>query len=445
MKLWKGRFSKEATSSADEFNASILVDQRMVKQDIRGSIAHVEMLGRQGIIPAADAHAIREGLEGILADVEKGKLSFSKEYEDIHMAVETILTERIGDTGKKLHTARSRNDQVATDLRLYLKEELVDHLDLLERLDQVLARQMEEHKETVLPGYTHMQRAQPVTLAWHLGAYREMLKRDRDRLEDCYRRTDCLPLGACALAGTAYPIDRKWVQQELGFRQLCENTMDAVSDRDFALEFIFCASMVMMHLSRFCEELIYWSSKEFDFVEMDDGYSTGSSIMPQKKNPDMAELIRGKTGRVYGDLMALLTVMKGLPLAYNKDMQEDKEPVFDASDTLRDSLSIFTEMIATLTYKKEVMREAARTGFMNATDAADYLVRKGVPFRQCHEIIGKMVLDCVQCGKGIEELTLEELQVYSDNFEEDLYGCIALDTMIQEREKINQINQKEPE
>jgi len=417
----------------------------MVKQDIRGSIAHVEMLGRQGIIPAADAHAIREGLEGILADVEKGKLSFSKEYEDIHMAVETILTERIGDTGKKLHTARSRNDQVATDLRLYLKEELVDHLDLLERLDQVLARQMEEHKETVLPGYTHMQRAQPVTLAWHLGAYREMLKRDRDRLEDCYRRTDCLPLGACALAGTAYPIDRKWVQQELGFRQLCENTMDAVSDRDFALEFIFCASMVMMHLSRFCEELIYWSSKEFDFVEMDDGYSTGSSIMPQKKNPDMAELIRGKTGRVYGDLMALLTVMKGLPLAYNKDMQEDKEPVFDASDTLRDSLSIFTEMIATLTYKKEVMREAARTGFMNATDAADYLVRKGVPFRQCHEIIGKMVLDCVQCGKGIEELTLEELQVYSDNFEEDLYGCIALDTLIQEREKINQINQKEPE
>ena len=445
MKLWKGRFSKEATSSADEFNASILVDQRMVKQDIRGSIAHVEMLGRQGIIPAADAHAIREGLEGILADVEKGKLSFSKEYEDIHMAVETILTERIGDTGKKLHTARSRNDQVATDLRLYLKEELVDHLDLLERLDQVLARQMEEHKETVLPGYTHMQRAQPVTLAWHLGAYREMLKRDRDRLEDCYGRTDCLPLGACALAGTAYPIDRKWVQQELGFRQLCENTMDAVSDRDFALEFIFCASMVMMHLSRFCEELIYWSSKEFDFVEMDDGYSTGSSIMPQKKNPDMAELIRGKTGRVYGDLMALLTVMKGLPLAYNKDMQEDKEPVFDASDTLRDSLSIFTEMIATLTYKKEVMREAARTGFMNATDAADYLVRKGVPFRQCHEIIGKMVLDCVQCGKGIEELTLEELQVYSDNFEEDLYGCIALDTLIQEREKINQINQKEPE
>jgi len=417
----------------------------MVKQDIRGSIAHVEMLGRQGIIPAADAHAIREGLEGILADVEKGKLSFSKEYEDIHMAVETILTERIGDTGKKLHTARSRNDQVATDLRLYLKEELVEHLDLLERLDQVLAKQMEEHKETVLPGYTHMQRAQPVTLAWHLGAYREMLKRDRDRLADCYGRTDCLPLGACALAGTAYPIDRKWVQQELGFRQLCENTMDAVSDRDFALEFIFCASMVMMHLSRFCEELIYWSSKEFDFVEMDDGYSTGSSIMPQKKNPDMAELIRGKTGRVYGDLMALLTVMKGLPLAYNKDMQEDKEPVFDASDTLRDSLSIFTEMIATLTYKKEVMREAARTGFMNATDAADYLVRKGVPFRQCHEIIGKMVLDCVQCGKGIEELTLEELQVYSDNFEEDLYGCIALDTLIQEREKINQINQKEPE
>ncbi len=445
MKLWKGRFSKEATSSADEFNASILVDQRMVKQDIRGSIAHVDMLGRQGIIPASDAHAIREGLEGILADVEMGKLSFSTEYEDIHMAVETILTERIGDKGKKLHTARSRNDQVATDLRLYLKEELVDHLDLLERLDQVLAGQMEEHKETVLPGYTHMQRAQPVTLAWHLGAYREMLKRDRDRLEDCYRRMDCLPLGACALAGTAYPIDRKWVQQELGFRQLCENTLDAVSDRDFVLEFIFCASMVMMHLSRFCEELIYWSSKEFDFVEMDDGYSTGSSIMPQKKNPDMAELIRGKTGRVYGDLMALLTVMKGLPLAYNKDMQEDKEPVFDASDTLRDSLSIFTEMLSTLTYKKEVMREAARTGFMNATDAADYLVRKGVPFRQCHEIIGKMVLDCVQCGKGIEELTIEELKAYSEYFEEDLYGCIALDTLIQEREKINQANQRESE
>jgi argininosuccinate lyase len=442
MKLWKGRFSKEATSSADLFNASILVDQRMVQQDIRGSMAHVEMLGRQGIIPSQDAHKIREGLKEILADVEAGLVTFSTEYEDIHMAVESILTERVGEIGKKLHTARSRNDQVATDLRLYLKEELAGLLELLKTLDRLLEQQIEEHQDTVLPGYTHMQRAQPVTLAWHLGAYREMFKRDGQRLKDCYLRTDCMPLGACALAGTSYPVDRKWVQEELGFGQLCQNTMDAVSDRDFALEFIFCASMGMMHLSRFCEELIYWSSKEFGFVEIDDSYSTGSSIMPQKKNPDMAELIRGKTGRVYGDLMALLTVMKGLPLAYNKDMQEDKEPVFDAVDTLKDSLVIFTEMLSTVVYKKEAMREAARTGFMNATDAADYLVRKGVPFRQCHEIIGKMVLDCIHCGKGIEELSLEELKRYSEYFEEDLYGCIALDTLIKEREKINQSQQK---
>ena len=351
------------------------------------------------------------------------------------MGIESLLTEKIGDAGKKLHTARSRNDQVATDLRLYLKEEIDETVKLIDGLIQLIDKLMIEHENTILPGYTHMQRAQPVTLAWHLSAYREMFLRDKERFLDGYKRTDSMPLGACALAGTSYNIDREFVKAELGFSDICHSTMDAVSDRDFALEFIFCVCVTMMHLSRFCEEIVYWNSKEFDFIEIDDAYSTGSSIMPQKKNPDMAELIRGKTGRVYGDLMALLTVMKGLPLAYNKDMQEDKEPVFDAGDTLRDSLEIFTEMLATIEFKKENMEEAAKKGFMNATDAADYLVKKGVPFRDCHEIIGSMVLGCIECGKTIEELELEELKKYSDLFDSDIYDAIELKTLIEARKR----------
>jgi argininosuccinate lyase len=334
---------------------------------------------------------------------------------------------------------------VATDFRLYLGTEVDNMIKLLKELENTLLALAEDNLDTILSGYTHMQKAQPLTLGHYLMAYFEMFRRDIERLIDARKRIMVMPLGSGALAGTTFDLDREYTCRLLGFNDITYNSLDGVSDRDFAIELVSDLSLIMMHLSRFCEELILWSTSEFSYAEMDDGFSTGSSIMPQKKNPDMAELIRGKTGRVYGSNMTLLTMMKSLPLAYNKDMQEDKEPVFDASDTLRDSLSIFTEMLGTLTYKKEVMREAARTGFMNATDAADYLVRKGVPFRQCHEIIGKMVLDCVQCGKGIEELTLEELKVYSDNFEEDIYGCIALDTLIQEREKINQTNQKEME
>ncbi len=435
MKLWKGRFSKAESSSANEFNASIFVDQRMYKQDIRGSIAHAKMLARQGIISNDDADAIVKGLQRISADIETGKINFTVENEDIHMGVEAELTERIGDTGKRLHTARSRNDQVATDFRLYLKDETDEITNALNELTSLLELLAENHKDTILPGYTHMQRAQPVTLAWHLSAYAEMFKRDMGRFSDCRKRIDCMPLGACALAGTSYNTDRNYLAAELGFSQICKNTMDAVSDRDFAIEFISCTAISMMHLSRFCEELIIWSSKEFGFVEIDDAYSTGSSIMPQKKNPDMAELIRGKTGRVYGDLMALLTVMKGLPLTYNKDMQEDKEPVFDAGDTLLASLGIFTEMLATLKFNTDVMYAAAKSGFMNATDAADYLVAKGIPFRDCHEIIGRMVLDCINSGRAIEDLSLEELQRYSDKFEPDIYDKISLETIIKSRTK----------
>jgi argininosuccinate lyase len=435
MKLWKGRFSKQATSSANRFNASIDVDQRMYRQDILGSTAHAKMLARQGLISDEEKASIVKGLGEILQEYEDGTIQFTTENEDIHMGIESILTEKIGAAGKKLHTARSRNDQVATDLRLYLKEEIDEIVKMIDNLIMLFDKLMKEHENTILPGYTHMQRAQPVTLAWHISAYREMLLRDKERFLDDYKRTDCLPLGACALAGTSYNIDRDFVKEELGFSKLCHSTMDAVSDRDFALEFIFCVSLTMMHLSRFCEEIVYWNSKEFGFVEIDDAYSTGSSIMPQKKNPDMAELIRGKTGRVYGDLMALLTVMKGLPLAYNKDMQEDKEPVFDAGDTLKDSLEIFTEMLATIEFKKETMELAARKGFMNATDAADYLVKKGVPFRDCHEIIGSMVLGCLECDKAIEELELEELKKYSSLFEQDIYETIELNALINARKQ----------
>lgn len=430
MKLWKGRFSKAATSSADEFNASIEFDQRLYKDDIKGSIAHATMLGRQGIIPQADAELIVKTLKEIEADIDTGKVEFTIESEDIHMNIETILTERIGEAGKKLHTARSRNDQVAVDIRLYLKDEIAEIEKLLSALMDTLVTLAEKHQDTVMPGYTHLQRAQPVTLAYHLLAYYQMFKRDSSRFADCLDRMDYLPLGSGALAGTTYDTDREFLASELGFKGVCPNAMDAVADRDFAVEFISCCSITMMHLSRFCEELILWSSVEFSFVEIDDAYSTGSSIMPQKKNPDMAELIRGKTGRVYGDLMSLLTIIKGLPLAYNKDLQEDKLPVFDAGDTLKASVNIFTEMIATMKVKEENMERAAKYGYMNATDAADYLVTKGIPFRDCHEIIGRIVLYCINKGIAIEEMSMEEFKSFSDQFDMDIYDKIAIRSCI---------------
>jgi len=411
---------------AEEFNASIDVDQRLYRQDITGSIAHAKMLAKQGIISKEEALAIESGLLEILRDIEAGRITFTVEQEDIHMNIESILTERIGPAGKKLHTARSRNDQVAVDLRLYLKEEIEAIITLLTELNAALTELAKANQDTVMPGYTHLQRAQPVTLAFHLLAYREMFRRDIRRFENCYEGTDSLPLGSGALAGTTYDTDRDWLAKTLGFSKICQNSMDAVSDRDFAIEFISCCSIAMMHLSRFCEELILWSSSEFGFIEMDDAFCTGSSIMPQKKNPDMAELIRGKTGRVYGDLMTLLTVMKGLPLAYNKDMQEDKRPVFDAGDTLKSSLEIFIKMITTMKVRAEVMEKAVKSGFMNATDAADYLVSKGLPFRDCHEIIGRIVLYCIEQGKAIEELSLEELKRFSDKFEPDIYEKIDI-------------------
>ncbi len=426
MKLWKGRFSKEANSSADAFNASIEVDQRLYKQDIKGSIAHAAMLAKQKILTNEEAESIRLSLLEILNEIEDGKIEFTIEREDIHMNIESILTERIGIAGKKLHTARSRNDQVATDLRLYQKEEIEKVLALLGKLCDTLTELAEKHKETVMPGYTHLQRAQPVTLALHLSAYIQMFSRDKERFSDCLGRTDSMPLGSGALAGTTYPIDRAFTAEQLGFAKICENTMDAVSDRDFAIEFASCCAISMMHLSRFCEELIIWSSTEFAFIEMDDAYSTGSSIMPQKKNPDMTELIRGKTGRVYGDLFALLTIMKGLPLAYNKDMQEDKPALFDAGDTLTDCLSIFIEVIATMEVKKDRMEKAAASGFMNATDAADYLVKKGLAFRDCHEIIGKIVLYCINENKAIDDMSLAEFKDFSELFENDIYEAIDI-------------------
>lgn len=426
MKLWKGRFLKAENSLAEEFNASIEVDQRLYKQDIDGSIAHAKMLAKQGIISEEEALAIESSLLEIRSDIEAGKIEFTIEQEDIHMNIESILTERLGAAGKKLHTARSRNDQVAVDIRLYLKDEINAILALLEELNTVLTAIAKANRNTIMPGYTHLQRAQPVTLAFHLLAYREMFRRDIKRFQNCYEGTDSLPLGSGALAGTTYNTDRDYLAEQLGFSKVCLNAMDAVSDRDFALEFLSCSSIAMMHLSRFCEELILWSSSEFRFIEMDDAFSTGSSIMPQKKNPDMAELIRGKTGRVYGDLMTLLTIMKGLPLAYNKDMQEDKQPVFDAADTLKSSLTIFIQMIDSMKINTDVMERAAKSGFMNATDAADYLVSKGLAFRDCHEIIGRIVLYCIEKNCAIEELTLEELQSFSDKFETDIHEKIDI-------------------
>ena len=431
MKLWKGRFTKEENSLANEFNASIGFDQRMWKQDITGSMAHAKMLGKQGIIPAEDSAKIIASLVEIMADIEADKVEFTVEDEDIHMGVEKILTARIGDAGKRLHTARSRNDQVAVDFRLYQKDAIADIKECLEALLKTIYTIAESHQDTVMPGFTHLQKAQPVLLAQHMLAYYNMFSRDHSRFDDCLARTDWMPLGCGALAGTTYNTDRQFLKEELGFANICPNSMDAVSDRDFAIEFLSCCSICSMHLSRFCEELIIWNSPDFGWVEMDDAFSTGSSIMPQKKNPDMAELVRGKTGRVYGDLVALLTVMKGLPLAYNKDMQEDKEPVFDAYDTLKASLVIFTEMLATTTFNKEKMALSTKNGFMNATDAADYLVSKGLPFRECHEIIGKMVLYCINNKTAIEDLSLDELKKFSEIFEADVYEKVSVKACIE--------------
>jgi argininosuccinate lyase len=424
-KLWDGRFSGETNKFADEWAASISFDKKLYREDITGSLAHARMLAAQGIISGEDAALIESGLREILDEIESGEIEFDYATEDIHMSVESLLTERIGDAGKRLHTARSRNDQVATDIRLYMKNEIIRDAELLSALRETLLELAEKHTETVMPGYTHLQHAQPVSLAFHLMAYYQMFSRDADRLRDCYKRTDFLPLGSGALAGTSYDTDRKFLAKELDFSGITANAMDAVSDRDFLLEYLATVSICMMHLSRFCEELILWSSGEFSFVEMHDAFSTGSSIMPQKKNPDMAELIRGKTGRVYGDLTALLTIMKGLPLAYNKDMQEDKEPIFDAAETLAGCLAVFTDMIRAMKVNTARMAKSAKSGFMNATDAADYLAKKGIPFRECHEIIGRIVLYCVKKGAAIEELSIEELRGFSDKFEDDIYEKIT--------------------
>ena len=427
MKLWGGRFSKETDELVNELNASISFDQRLYREDIQGSIVHAEMLGAQGIISQEDVRAITEGLEGILAGVEAGKIEFTPDNEDIHMNVEALLTARIGDAGKRLHTARSRNDQVALDFRLYVRREIGTVIGQILELEAVLCRRARECRSAVMPGYTHLQRAQPISFAQHLLAYGAMFRRDVTRLEDCRRRLNECPLGSGALAGTTYPIDRFRTAAGLGFDGPMGNSLDGVADRDYALELLSALSILMTHLSRFAEEVILWCSWEFKFVELDDAYATGSSIMPQKKNPDVAELVRGKTGRVYGDLMGLLTVMKGLPLAYNKDMQEDKEPVFDALDTAEMCLPVFAGMIDTMTILPENMRKAAGRGFINATDCADYLTKKGMPFRDAYTATGKLVAACAAQGKTLEELSLEELRAVSDLFNQDVYEALNLE------------------
>ena len=427
MKLWGGRFSKETDTLANDFQSSIHFDQRLYREDIQGSIAHAEMLAESGVISRADAGTIVQGLKGILRDIEADKITFSPDNEDIHMNIEALLTHRIGDPGKRLHTARSRNDQVALDFRMYVRREIGTVIGQLLELETVLCRRAREHQGTVMPGYTHLQRAQPVSFAQHLLAYAAQFRRDVTRLEDCQKRLNECPLGSGALAGTTYPIDRFQTARALDFDRPCGNSMDGVSDRDYALELLSALSILMMHLSRFSEEVILWCSWEFKFVELDEAYSTGSSIMPQKKNPDMAELVRGKTGRVYGDLMGLLTVMKGLPLAYNKDMQEDKEPVFDALDTVELCLPVFTGMIGTMRVLPENMRAAAGRGFINATDCADYLTKKGMPFRDAYTATGRLVAACAAQGKTLEELTLAELREVSDLFEEDVYEALKLE------------------
>ena len=433
MKLWGGRFEKSTDGMVDDFHSSITFDKRLYKQDIEGSIAHATMLGEQGILTPADADAIVAGLKDLLQDIEAGKVDFQLDAEDIHMNVETLLTARIGQAGKRLHTGRSRNDQVALDCRMYVKDVADEAVAHLAELLHALLDAAELHKADIMPGYTHMQKAQPITLGHHLCAYAEMFRRDIGRFQAAKAAADAMPLGSGALAGTTYPLNRARVAELLGFSQLTRNSLDGVSDRDFVLDYLYACSVTMMHLSRFCEELILWNTNEFQFVEMDDAYATGSSIMPQKKNPDMAELTRGKTGRVYGDLLALLTVMKGLPLAYNKDMQEDKEALFDARDTLIKCLSVFTGMFKTLRFRTDVMRRGASGGFTNATDAADYLVKKGLPFRDAHEVLGKLVLHCIGENKALLDLPLEELRAFSPLFDEDVYTALSMETCVNAR------------
>lgn len=433
MKLWGGRFTKATSNLMDDFHSSIGFDYKLYKQDIMGSIAHATMLAEQNIIPKNDADIIIAELKAILSDIESGKVEFSTEAEDIHMNIETLLIQRIGDIGKKLHTGRSRNDQVALDIRMYLKERLQVLNGLLKGLCNTLLDIAQNHTETVMPGYTHLQKAQPITLAHHAMAYFNMFLRDLDRLKDCYKRTNICPLGSGALAGTTYPLNRQRVAELLGFDDICDNSLDGVSDRDFCIEATFCCSTILMHLSRYCEELILWSTNEFSFVEMDDAFSTGSSIMPQKKNPDACELIRGKTGRVYGSLMSLLTMMKSLPLAYNKDMQEDKEALFNALETTEQCVKIFTEMLKTLKFNTANMQKGCEFGFTNATDAADYMVKKGLPFRDAHEVIGKLVLYCIQNNKSLGDLTLEEYRRFSPIFDSDVYEAISIKTCVSQR------------
>ena len=431
--LWGGRFTKDTDQLVYNFNASISFDQKFFHQDIEGSIAHTVMLAKQKILTEEEKDSIVKGLTGIREDVDAGKLQITSAYEDIHSFVEANLIDRIGDAGKKLHTGRSRNDQVALDMKLYTRDEISNVDDLLKDLLAELLIIMKENTETYMPGFTHLQKAQPITLAHHMGAYFEMFKRDRSRMADIYKRMNYCPLGSGALAGTTYPLDREYTASLLGFEGPTLNSMDSVADRDYLIEFLSALSTIMMHLSRFSEEIIIWNSNEYKFIEIDDAYSTGSSIMPQKKNPDIAELVRGKTGRVYGALMSLLTTMKGIPLAYNKDMQEDKELTFDAIDTVKGCLALFTGMIRTMKFNKDIMEKSAMHGFTNATDAADYLVKHGVPFRDAHSIIGHLVLTCIEKGKAIDEMSIEELKEISDVFEPDVYDAISLKTCVEKR------------
>lgn len=434
--LWGGRFTKETDKLVYNFNASISFDQKFFREDVEGSMAHVKMLARQGILTEDERDQITKGLESILSDVEAGTLAITDEYEDIHSFVEANLIQRIGDAGKKLHTGRSRNDQVALDMKLYTRNEVTAINDLLKGLLGTILSIMEKHTETYMPGFTHLQKAQPITLAHHMGAYFEMFRRDRKRLDDIYNRMNYCPLGSGALAGTTYPLDREYTAQLLGFDGPTLNSMDSVADRDYVIELLSALSTIMMHLSRFCEEIIIWNSNEYRFVEIDDAYSTGSSIMPQKKNPDIAELVRGKTGRVYGALVSILTTMKGIPLAYNKDMQEDKELTFDAIDTVKGCVALFTGMLRTMRFNTDVMKVSAMKGFTNATDAADYLVNHGVPFRDAHGIIGRLVLYCIEKDKAIDDLSLEELKAISPVFEEDLFEAVSLETCVDKRTTI---------
>lgn len=436
MKLWGGRFTKETNELVHNFNESLSFDQKFYRQDIQGSIAHVTMLAKQGILKEEDKEAIIKGLEGILKDIEEGTLKIGQGAEDIHSFVEETLTNRIGEAGKRLHTGRSRNDQVALDMKLYTRDQVKELDGLLLQLLKELLTIMENHTGTFMPGFTHMQKAQPITLAHHIGAYFEMFSRDKSRLHDIYERMNYCPLGSGALAGTTYPLDRDYTAQLLDFYGPTLNSMDSVADRDYLLELLSAMSIISMHLSRFCEEIIIWNSNEYQFVELDDSYSTGSSIMPQKKNPDIAELIRGKTGRVYGALISLLTTMKGIPLAYNKDMQEDKELAFDAIDTVKGCILLFTGMISSMTFRKDVMERSAKNGFTNATDAADYLVKHGVPFRDAHGIVGRLVLYCLDKKIALDDMALEEFQAISPVFEADIYEAISMKTCVEKRTTI---------